>query len=328
MVYTLALLFSMTFLAGCAGREAPQQDNTEKVTIISTIFPQYDWIRHIVGEENRDRFDLTLLISSGVDLHNYNPSVQDIARIKTSDVIVYVGGHSDDWLKDVLRDADPDIITLNLMDVLGEALGDEHMLEGFCDDDSCDDDHDHTDNHDETHADEHVWLSLRRAKIICAAIADMLSDLDADNAQEYRDNANAYIASLSALEADYQAAVDAAKIRSLVFADRFPFRYMMADYGLDHYSAFSGCSSETEASFVTVISLANRLNQIGTNVVLVTESSDQSIARTVINSSDAKNQNILVLDAVQSVTSADIQNGVTYLSIMEKNLDVLKQALS
>jgi zinc transport system substrate-binding protein len=155
----------------------------------------------------------------------------------------------------------------------------------------------------------------------------MLLEIDPENAQTYRDNADAYIARLSALDAEFQAAVDEANVMTLVFADRFPFQYMMDDYGLSYYAAFRGCSAESEASFITIISLANRINQLGLNIVMVTESSDQSIARTVIDNTDAKNQRILVMNAAHSVTVAEAGTGVTYLSIMQSNLAVLKEAM-
>jgi len=314
----LALLVPAALFSGCSGGV---QGQGGRISIVTTIFPQYDWVRQIIGEENADKFDLTFLINNRVDLHSYNPSVQDIARIKTSDVFIYVGGHSDNWVNDVLRDANPDIIVINLVDIIGDLdliIYDDH------DHDECDEEHDDDEDY---HADEHVWLSLRHAKLICAALAGMLSEIDPDSAQAYQNNLEAYAAKLAALDAEYQAAAAAANVTALVFADRFPFRYLMDDYGLAHYAAFQGCSAETEASFVTVVSLANRINQLGLSAVMVTESSDQSIARTVINNTDGKNQNILVLDALQSVTSADAENGATYLSIMESNLNILKEAL-
>jgi len=311
----------MAFLTGCTERE---ESESSKISIVATIFPQYDWVRHIIGEENMDRFDITLLIDSRIDMHSFSPSVTDIATIKQSDVFIYIGGHSDTWVGAVLQDANPDIVTMNLVDQLDI----EHLLEGFCDED-CDEDHDHSFGHGEDFlADEHIWLSLRFAKTLCAAIADMLSAVDPENAAVYQANADAYIAKLSALDAEFQAVVDAAAFRTLVFADRFPFRYLMSDYDITYYAAFQGCSAETEASFVTIISLANRINQLGLNVVMVTETSDQSIARTVIENTNEGNQRILVLDGMKAVTAADIRDGVTYLSIMQSNLAVLKEALN
>jgi len=288
------------------------------INIICTIFPQYDWVSQIIGEENADKFNLTLLLDSRVDLHSYNPSVQDMAKIKTCDVFIYVGGHSDDWTRDALSGANPDIITLNLVEILGDLIKyDDH------DHDECDDDH----GDEEYHIDEHVWLSIRHAKIICAEIAGMLSKIDPDNAQAYNKNLEEYILKLSDLDAEYQKAADSAGVKVLVFADRFPFLYLLEDYGIDYYSAFSGCSAETEAGFVTIISLANRINQFGLSAVMVTESSDQSIAKTVIRETNDKNQRILTLDSMQSVTSADVKKGVTYISVAENNLSVLKEAL-
>lgn len=316
LVLVVIILFTTTLmLSGCYRSE---QDGSDKISIISTIFPQYDWTRQIIGEENLDRFDLTLLIDSRIDLHSYNPSVQDIARIKTCDVFIYVGGDSDSWVENLLIDANPDMITLNLIDILGNLVKyDDH------DHDECEEEHEHG----EHHVDEHVWLSLRHAARICAAIADALAEVDPANAQVYRNNLESYAAKLSDLDAGYQAVVDAANVTALVFADRFPFIYLMDDYGLEHYAAFQGCSAETEASFITIISLANRLDQIGLDVVMVTESSNQSIARTVIRETKGKNQRILVLDSMQSVNSTDVKSSVTYLSIMESNLAVLKEAL-
>jgi len=316
-----ALSLSAVLLLGCQERESGESD---RINIVLTIFPQYDWIRQIIGEENMDRFDLTLLIDNRIDLHSFSPSVTDIATIKQSDVFIYVGGHSDNWVAAVLQDANPDIITVNLMDQLDI----EHLLEGFCDED-CDVDHDHTfSNVGDFLADEHVWLSLRFVKTLCAAIANMLMEIDPENAAIYQANADSYIAKLSALDAEFQAVVDAAQVRTLVFADRFPFRYLMSDYGITYYAAFPGCSAESEASFVTIISLANRINQLELNVVMVTETSDQSIARTVIENTNEGNQRILVLDGMKAITAADIRDGATYLSIMQSNLAILEEALN
>jgi len=301
---------------------------TGKPSIVCVIFPQYDWVREILGERS-DRFDLTLLVDTLVDLHNYQPSVSDIIRIGTCDLFIHVGGNSDGWVDDVLKQsANPDMIVLNLIEVIGDAVKMELILEGMehdCDDDCDDLGHNHDGDH--VHEDEHVWLSLRFAKTICAAITDVLSELDPDNAGYYSGNLTAYTDRLTSLDMEYQAAADAANVTTLVFADRFPFRYMMDDYGLGFYAAFSGCSAETEASFSTIVFLATKVEELVLNHVMVTESADQSLARTVINSTPRKSQQILVLNAMQSVTRRDIDNGATYLSIMESNLAVLREAL-
>jgi zinc transport system substrate-binding protein len=278
-------------------------------------------MRQIIGEEFSSKYDLSFIINSGIDSHSFNPSVSDIARVKTSDMFIFVGGHSDAWVESVLRDANPEMIVVNLLELLDSAVlsGD-----GFGCDPDCDDDHSHT----VFDVDEHVWLSLRLATQACIELTEYLIKLDPVNTQMYEYNTRNYTYQLMKLDSQFQEIVDAAENKWLVFADRFPFRYMMADYGLLHNAAFSGCSAETEVSFSTIIALANRINQLGVTSVFVTETSDQSIARTVISNTETKDQSIHVLSALKSVTLRDARNGVTYLDVMRENLEVLRQALN
>ena len=345
VVLTMLLVTAPGCSQQAAAPEAPGPGI--ELSIVSTIFPQYDWVRQILGDE-AGHHNLALLMDSRIDLHSYQPSVSDIVKIAASDLFIHVGGVSDEWVDDVLRQAtNPDMIVINLIDVLGDAVRMDTPIEGAqgygdCGEDDCDGDghhhnhghsHDHNGGHDDDgdhhheHEDEHVWLSLRNAKVICEAIAEALAALSPDSAEKYQNNLAAYIEKLSALDAEYQAAVNAASVRALLFADRFPFRYLMEDYGLGFYAAFSGCSAEAEASFSTIVFLAAKVDELGLSNVVVTESADRSIARTVISSTAEKNQQILVLNAMQSVTQSDIQNGAEYLSVMESNLDVLKEAL-
>ena len=314
----LSLLLLITILSGCYQTGKPKDG---KINVVCTVFPQYDWVRQILGEKG-DTMELTLLLNSRIDLHSYQPSVDAIARISACDLFIYVGGESDKWVDDALVDAtNKDMIVIKLLDVLGEAAKEEEILEGMeADGDGGGDD-------DEADYDEHVWLSLKNAQIFCLVIADALSSLDTNNAGEYKSNLEIYTARLQALDAEYQTAVDAAPVKTLLFGDRFPFRYLMDDYGLTPHAAFAGCSAETEASFDTIVFLAKKVDELDLNTVMVTESADRSIARTVIDNTRNKNQQILVLDAMQSVTSSDVRNGSTYLSIMESNLNVLKEAL-
>jgi len=345
-----AALTIFIILAGCAQAGAPAttapapvqptptqampEEQTEtapedrNLSIVTAIFPQYDWVREILGD-HAERFDLTLLLDILVDLHSYQPSISDIALISASDLFIHVGGHSDGWVDDVLRQAtNPNMVVLNLLEVLGDAVLMEIEIEGaehICDDD-CDDDHDHGGVH--LGEDEHVWLSLRHAKTICAAITDALAELDPDNAEAFRRNLDAYVERLSALDMEFQAVADAASVRTLVFADRFPFRYLMEDYGIRFYAAFSGCHAAAEASFSTIVFLATRMEELGLGNIMISETADGSIARTVISSTPGGGQQILVLNAMQAVLRRDIDEGLTYLSVMESNLDVLREALS
>ena len=181
--------------------------------------------------------------------------------------------------------------------------------------------------HEEKEYDEHVWLSLKNAETLVSAISDALQELNPDNKDVYRSNADAYVEKLSALDHKYQKAVKAASAKTVLFGDRFPFRYMVDDYGLNYYAAFAGCSAETEASFKTVSFLAKKVDELNLPCVLTIEGTKHKIAETIVENTKEKNQKILTMDSMQSTTSEDVKNGTTYLSVMEKNLDVLKKAL-
>lgn len=481
--------------------------NTGKLSIIATTFPQYDWIRQILGDK-ADTIELTLLLDDGVDLHSYQPTVEDIAKISTCDMFIYVGGDSDTWVHDALETAtNKNMVVVNMLEVMGDKVKEEEIVEGMehdhdhghshgeldpddihdrplsdwqgdwttiektlesgaldeyvehsahendndfetqkatyvqrwksdyetltisdasmafdgasadytyigyklvesdhgvsvwygfeAEDNGTDvpryiafsdhgtggpeDEHGHADEHEhedesphfhlrygnesfealtivenwsptyflsdaageeiaeamsgyghahEHEFDEHVWLSLKNAQLICNYIAGELGRLDTQNSALYTANAQAYNTKLAALDAEYQTAVDSASVNTLLFGDRFPFRYLADDYGLSYFAAFSGCSAETEASFETIVFLAHKMDELSLKNVMVIESADQSIARTVIESTNAKGQQILVLDSMQSVTAQDVASGTSYLSIMESNLEVLKKALS
>jgi len=315
----------LLLLGGCT--QSGEPDNG-KTSIVCTIFPVYDWTRQILGDETGD-MELSLLLSSRIDLHNYQPSVTDIVKLSSCDLFVYVGGESDRWVDNAIRDAlNPDMLVIDLLQVLGDAAKTEVITEEM------DGQHVHGDgagssgeHGEEIDFDEHVWLSLNNARVFCIAIADALSLLDADNADTYQRNLAAYVARLSALENAYREAVNAAQVKTLLVCDRFPFRYLVDDYGIDYYAAFPGCSAESEASFETIITLARKVDELELKNLIVTESADRSIAETIISSTREKNQRILVMDSMQSVTSNDALSGLTYLSMMESNLSILKEAL-
>lgn len=350
----LSLLLVLGMLAGCGGTQAstavPAQDSapeTKKLSVVTTIFPEYDWVRQIAGD-NMDNIELTMLLDNGVDLHSYQPTVDDIVRISECDMFLYVGGESDEWVEDALREAvNRDMAVVNLLEVLGDAVKEEEVVEGMQEEDEHDhededrdhEDHDHEDededhnheehehHHEEVEYDEHVWLSLRNTAVLCQEIADQLGAIDPANKDAYAANAAAYIGKLNALDAQYEATVSAAPRKTVLFGDRFPFRYLADDYGLDYYAAFVGCSAETEASFETVVFLAGKVDELGLPVVLTIESADGKIAETIVQNTAAKSAKILQMDSMQSTTSQDVKNGETYLSAMEGNLEVLKQAL-
>lgn len=313
-----ALLLCLALLAGCGSTAAPAKDG--KLNIVTTIFPEYDWVREILGDR-AEQVNLTMLLDSGVDLHSYQPTAEDMIKISTCDLFLYVGGESDTWVADALEEAtNPDMLVINLLDVLGESAREEEVVEGM-------ETGEEAEEAGEIVYDEHVWLSVKNAKILCQAIADSLCQLDADNADAYRSNVAAYVDKLDVLDTEYQTAVDSAAQKVILFGDRFPFRYLTDDYGLTYYAAFLGCSAETEASFATITFLADKVDEYGLTTVLTLEGSEHQIAQTVVANTAAKNQQILTMDSMQSVTAAHVAEGASYLALMQANLEALKTAL-
>ena len=325
----LALFMLVAALAGCGKQNDTNQ--TDKLSIVTTIFPEYDWVREILGEK-ADNAEITMLLDNGVDLHSYQPTADDIVKISDCDLFIYVGGESDGWVEDALRNAaNRNMKVINLLEVLGDSVKTEEIVEGMQEEEHEHEDahaHDDAEEHEhEEEADEHVWLSLKNAKMLVRVISKALQELDPDNKDIYAANADAYVKKLSALDAEYQAAVDAASNKTILFGDRFPFRYLVDDYGLRYYAAFVGCSAETEAGFETISFLAKRVDEWKLPCVLTIEGAQHKIAETVVRNTTAKNQRVLTMDSMQSTTSKDVKNGTTYLSVMEKNLSVLKEAL-
>ncbi len=470
--------------------------NEKKLKVVTTIFPEYDWVKNIAGEE-AENMDLTMLLDNGVDLHSYQPTADDIMKISDCDLFVYVGGESDAWVEDALKEAvNKNMQVVNLLDVLKDSIKTEEAKPGM----QAEDGHNHgyshfedsdvqdrtladwdgdwqsvypyledgtldpvmakkaesgekteeeykeyyengykTDvsqitidaenntmcfvkdgvaskatyaykgyqiydyasgsrgvryffeatsgdegapkyvqfsdhgiapgkaehfhiyagndgfdalsqemenwptyypanmsgteivedmlEHEEKEYDEHVWLSLRNAQTLCNAIAESLETVDPAHKDVYAANLESYNEKLSALDAQYQDTVADASQKTLLFGDRFPFRYMVDDYGLNYYAAFAGCSAESEASFETISFLAKKVDELGLKNIMTIENSDQKIAQTIRDNTKDKNQEILSMDSMQSTTSDDVKNGTTYLSVMEDNLKVLKEAL-
>ncbi len=495
----LALVMLVGVLAGCGKQN--DTNKTDKLSIVTTIFPEYDWVKEILGDK-AENAEITMLLDNGVDLHSYQPTADDIVKISDCDLFIYVGGESDGWVDNALKNAtNKNMKVINLLEVLGDSVKTEETVEGmqeeehdhdhghdkeitkddikdrtlsdfagewkslypyllngdldeYCehkaeeDEDSsttkdtylekykaswqCDankitingnkitftytdgksvsaeytyagyqpklndegkirsvryqfettstdapkyvqfNDHGHEPgeaehfhiyfgndgfdalmdlktnpffvggslsvdeildelmghSHDhEEESDEHVWLSLRNAEALCKAISAALQEIDPDNKDAYASNTSAYIKKLSALDNEYKKAVNAATYKTVLFGDRFPFRYLVDDYGLDYYAAFVGCSAETEASFETISFLAKKVDELNLPCVLTIEGAQHKIAETIVKNTTAKNQKVLTMDSMQSTTSKDVANGTTYLSVMEQNLSVLKEAL-
>ena len=317
----ISIFLVLGCLAGCGTDNQQNEPNEEdsKFKIVTTIFPIYDWVMNVLGDDPAGA-EVTMLLNSGVDLHSFQPTAADIMKISTCDMFIYVGGESDEWVEDALKEAtNKDMIVINLMDLMGDAAKEEEMVEGMQEEGG--------DDEEGPEYDEHVWLSLRNASLLTNAISTAIQEMDPANADQYQANTAAFVEKLEALDEEYKAAVSGAQFNTLLFGDRFPFRYLADDYGLSYYAAFVGCSSETEASFATVTFLAQKMDELALPAVMTIEGTDQRIAETIIQSTESKDQEILTLDSMQAVTAKDVENGATYLSIMESNLSVLKDAL-
>ena len=328
IIAVLCMLLTAGALAGCG--EKNKSEKNADLSIVATIFPGYDWVREIMGDE-AENADITMLMDNGTDLHSYQPTADDISKISKCDLFIYAGGESDEWVKDALKQAEnKDMKVINMMEMLGDSVKTEEVVEGMESehDHDHDEDGDHHDSDQEVEYDEHTWLSLKNAEMICEAIENDLSSLDPENKDIYKKNSEEYISKLSEFDSKYQKTVDDAARKTVLFGDRFPFRYLTDDYGLDYYAAFVGCSAETEASFKTVKFLAEKVDELDLPCVMTIEGSDHKIAETIIRNTADKDQKVLTMDSMQAVTASDLKDGKTYLSVMEKNLEALKEALN
>ena len=335
-------VFAAVMAVLCLTADSVFAAQAPRLRVITATFPLYDWTRQILGKQLQD-VELIQLQDNGVDLHNFQPSVRDVARIAQCDLFVFVGGESDEWAETALRSQrNPRRIAVNLLKELGDAAREEEHLEGMEEHDhdhhhdakhdhdhdkKHDHDHHHNDDDDEHELDEHVWLSLRCAARLCQTIAAKLAQLDPEHAAEYQANCKVYVAKLAALDGRYATMVKSAPRKILLFGDRFPFRYLAEDYGLTCFAAFSGCSAETEASFKTIAFLAGKVDELKLPAVVVLENRHHKIAETVVKTAKSKGVRIIVVDSLQSSTSRDAAKGKTYLGAMEKNLTAVRTAL-
>ncbi len=316
----IVLVMLTSLFSGCSGTT---QENNGKLSIVTTVFPEYDWVMNILGEKAADA-DVTMLLDNGVDLHSFQPTADDIVKISNCDLFIYIGGESDEWVEDALKTVkNENMISLNLMQLLGERVKEEEEVEGMQAEEE------HADEEaEEKEYDEHIWLSLKNASGACGIITDALCEADAKNAENYKANSLEYTVKLNALDEQYEKAVKNASKKTVLFGDRFPFRYLFDDYGLEYFAAFKGCSAESEASFETISFLAKKTDELGLNYVMTLEGTDGKIAETVIENTKNKNAKILSMNSMQSITATDVENNASYLDITEKNLEVLKTALS
>ena len=350
----LSILVAIMMVLGCAKKESTgsseaesgssvtesssvdesKSEETKKLSIVTTIFPAYDWVKQVVGDNKN--VEISFLIDKGVDLHSYQASAADIAKITDSDLFVYVGGDSDDWAEDIIKE-NPNLNYINMVDSIGEAALAEELVEGMQDEEEHDhegeehaheegehahEEGEHEDGEDEI--DEHVWLSIKNAETIVSAIEAKLAEIDPDNKAEYEKNANDYLAKLDELDKEYKDTLSSIQNKTIIVGDRFPFRYLVNEYGINYYAAFKGCDAGSEASFETVKFLANKMDELNMSDIFIIDGSKGDLAKTIVDNTKDKNAKVLVLDSMQSTKSSD---NASYLDIMKKNLEVLKEVL-
>lgn len=305
----LSLIFCITVLSGC-GTDIKK----DKLKIVTTYFSAYDWTKNILGDAYKNT-ELILLSDNGVDMHSYQPTADDIINIKTADIVIYTGGSSDKWVEDALDKNNANAI--NSIKILKDLL----LYSG-------DDSHDHHGHtHSEDGADEHIWLSLKNAILLCQHITDAISKTDKENADLYNNNLNEYTEKLNSLDTEFTKKFSITKNKTLIFADRFPFRYAVADYSLEYISLFEGCSSDSDATVDAILSLSKKIDETNAKYIFIIDKSLEKTAKSVIENSNSKNTAILKLNSMQSITEKELEN-TDYLTVIKENLDKFYKALT
>jgi len=378
-IILLILLISTLFLVACNNQSEEQnEDNAGTLRVVTSIFPQFDFVRQIAG----DRVELTMLISPGAESHSFEPTPQDIITLNEADLFIYIGGHAEVWVDSILDSLESETLrSVALIDFVDEILMGEHQHHGHvydCIDDDCPTDeahyhehdydnndhhhdhyhehdydndhhHDHYHGHDydnndhhhdhyhgydydndhhhdqELHEDDHVWTSPRNAIAIVMALADILAALDPDNAYYFHANAASYIAELEELDRAFAEVAEQGARRIVIFGDRFPFRYLMHAYELSFLSAFPGCSADTHASPATITYLIDMITVLDVPVVFYIEFSNRMVADVLVEATGVR---LLEMHSVHNVSHADFEAGVTYLDLMRRNVEHLREALN
>nr|WP_302119616.1 metal ABC transporter substrate-binding protein [uncultured Ruminococcus sp.] len=315
------IICSLFSISGC-GKTEKVQNSDGKISIVTTIFPYYDFVRQLAG----DKADVRLLLSPGSDPHSYEPTPSDIVAIENCDLFIYNGGESDEWVDGVLSSIEnKNVKVMKMMEYVTlrheQSMDHNHEHAEHEDMDDNDEGHDHEEGEE---YDEHIWTSIRNAERMSASIADVLISVDSKNSDYYNEKKADYISSLDSLDKKFTEVANNKKRDTLVFGDRFPFLYFVSDYDLGYECAFPGCSHETEPSTAVVSHLIDFTRENNIPVVFYLELSSGKIAQIISEDSSAKT---MQFSSCHNVTKEDFENGATYISVMEQNLEALKEAL-
>lgn len=309
------LLFAVLIQTGCTSDLKTHKDSN-KLSIVATIFPPYDFAKHITKE----KADVKMLLPPGCESHSYEPSPADIIEVSECDVFIYNGGDSDAWVDDILSSIDTSSIEIIKMTDCVETIAEEH-IEGMQEEEH---NHENHDEYDEPETDEHVWTSIRNSEVITSDICDAICRKDVENGDFYKKNSSDYINEMSELDDEYIKLVENARRKKIIFGDRFPIAYFARDYGLTYYAAFVGCSSETEASAETVAFLIDKVKEDDIPVIFHIEFSTHLIANTI---ADETNAEVCEFNSCHNVSKKQIDSGISYVDMMRENMKSIEKAL-
>jgi len=322
MLSAAMLLITLTFITGCSYSE---KTNNEQISIVTTCFPPYDFAKAVTG----GNADITMLLCPGAEAHSYEPTPLDIAKIQNCDIFIYIGGEGEVWADKILDSFDSsDITIIKLIDFV-DPLPEEELPGASPNEHDHDHEHSHSSQKSDTEAegeeyDEHIWTSPNNAVKCVSAIRNALCQKYTERSDEYKSNAQAYEAQLKELDRDFAEMAENSPNRTIVIGDRFPFRYLTNDYGLDYFAAFSGCSSESEPGIYTIAFLIDEITEHNINAVFYLEFSTKKLAEKLSSASGAE---MLPLHSCHNVSKNDFENGITYIDLMRQNLNNLKEAL-
>ncbi len=298
-------------LCGCTSSE--KSESSGKLKVIATIFPAYDFARQVFG----DTADVKMLLKPGQESHSYDPSAKDIVEISGCDLFVYNGGESDQWVESVLKSA-PEVETFRMTDAV--SLLDEEVIEGM----QNAEEHDHDEEEHEDEYDEHVWTSPDNASAIVKALGKRAAELFPENADPVTANADSYAGKINELDAKF-AELLSGEERYFIFGDRFPLLYFFRHYGLNYYAAFPGCGSETEPSAQTMTFLLDKLQQPDSvPAVFCIELSSRRLGEVLAEDSGLP---VVEFHTCHNISADDLAAGETYVSLMERNYEVLSDIL-
>lgn len=316
----IAVCALLTVLTAC-GNVQTEGKSKKGLSVVATMFAEYDFAKHVIGENGT----VEMLMPPGGEIHSYEPTPQDIISIKNADIFIYGGGESDTWLDTVLESVDAENLNIiSMMDIC--ELYEEETVDGMESDHKHDETCGHeSEEHHHTEYDEHVWTSPVNAVKIIKKITETACTLDEKNSEEYKRNSEEYIKKINDLHKRFGETVDGSVRKLMVFADRFPFRYFAEEYGLDYSAAFPGCSHDTEPSAKTIQYLIDKIKAESILVIFTIENSNRNVAETISSETGAK---ILEFHSCHNITKAELENGVTYVDLMERNLKNLKEALN